>query len=57
VSQKFKPKGNIFDFNEAEILKFYDEYATKKIKSYLKSAPVPLRQEGPVKNVVADNFK
>ena len=36
--------------------KFIEELKTGKVRTYMKSLPIPKKQEGPVKKIVANNY-
>ncbi len=53
--QKFRMK--VTDEFESEDLKqFVEDLRTGKVRPYMKSLPVPKKQEGPVKKIVANNY-
>jgi len=45
------------DFSPENLKKFVDDLLAGKLESYLKSEPLPENNDGPVKVVVAKNFK
>lgn len=44
------------ELNEENIIKFYEDFIAKKLTPYVKSEPIPEKNDGPVKTVVADNY-
>ena len=53
--QKFR-MNPVDEFEADDLKKFIEELRTGKVRPYMKSLPVPKKQEGPVKKIVANNY-
>merc|ERR1712130_912931 len=53
--QKFRMEP-VDDFESSDLAKFVEDLRTGKVKPFMKSLPVPKKQEGVVKKIVAHNY-
>ncbi len=53
--QKFRMK-SVEEFEADDLAGFIEELRTGKVKPYMRSLPVPKKQDDPVKKLVADNY-
>lgn len=53
--QKFRMK-SVEEFETEDLAEFIEDLRTGKVRPYMKSMPVPKKQEGAVKKIVANNY-
>jgi len=53
--QKFRMEP-VDDFESSDLAKFIEDLRTGKVKPYMKSMPIPKKQEGVIRKVVAHNY-